>query len=182
MKKLKEYQNPRFRCQQDLLNNQRLQILTSQGWQTVPFTIGPDDSVEIFESGALLTRKTKDEMHIMFVDNDNNVLLDHEELDITDIGVMVKDINAKVCSSGVLFDMEMFGETHHFYYYTYLGGYYHEKNLYKLMDKIACYESALKNEYIYGMSNMDGLTSDQPCTKFLFDCLKQDDFDDSCGL
>ncbi len=182
MKKLKECENQRFRHQQDSINNQRLQILTSQGWKTVPFQLGPDDAVMIYESGALLIRKTKDEMHIMFVDNYNNVLLDHEEVDITDIGVRVKDINAKVYSSGVLFDMEMFSGNHHYYYHTYLGGYYHEQNLYQLMDKVEFYESALRSEYLYGRSNMDGLTKDQPHTKFLFGCLNQDDFDDNCGL
>lgn len=170
MKTLNETKNKNFKLLCDCIGNQCLKIKKDDEWQKVNFNLSPDDSIKIYSSGALLISKIDHNIHIMFVKNNGEILLEAEEFDLNDIGATINDINVTVYSSGVLQDIYFNDGSHQFYYHTYLGSYFHERDYSKLVAKVNNYEQAIKDEHIYNTS-FEEECSNGNYGKFLLDCL-----------
>lgn len=168
MKTLNETKNENFKLLCDCVGNQCLKIKKNGEWQNVNFVLSADDAVNIYPTGALLTSKINHNIHIMFVDNNGEILLEALEYDLNEMEAVISDINATVYNSGVLEDMCFYGGTHHFYYHTYLGSYFHETDYSRLVEKVKKYEQALKENYL-------NLAKPQNAkyTNFLFNCLNE---------
>lgn len=168
MNTLNETKNENFKLLCDCVNNQCLKIKKNGEWQKVKFTLHPDDAVKIYSTGALLTSKINYNIHIMFVDNDGEILLEALEYDLNEMDAVIADINVTVYNSGVLEDMCFYGGIHHFYYHTYLGSYFHETDYSRLVEKVKKYEQALKENYLNPTKPQNA-----NYTNFLFDRLNE---------
>ncbi len=169
MKSVQKSENNHFRVIQDCLYNQRLQVLVDGEWKTINFAIDQDDAVDFYPSGALLENRHNNSIHIMFVKNNGEILFEENHVDLDDIGAVINDVNATVYESGVLVDLYYHGDTHHFYYNTYVGSYFHERNYGELVKKVNMYEQAIAPKYMY-KNNFQHNKSAQ----HLFNCLNDD--------
>lgn len=99
--------------------------------------------VSIFASGALVVKKIANEIEVSFYTSDGKPLFKEKAVDLDDIGATLYDMDAVVCSSGVILDKDYGRDDHDFIYYLYNGSVMKDQDIYRLQEKIDRYENNL---------------------------------------
>lgn len=107
----------------------------------VNYDLGEESSVKFYPSGALITEKKNAEINIIFINNKNEKIVNIKRDELNEMENTIYDINASVCSTGVLVAYKHYDQSHEFEYYTYSGALMKDKDMDKLKAKIDKYET-----------------------------------------
>lgn len=107
----------------------------------VNYDLGEESSVKFYPSGALITEKKNSEINIIFIKNNNEKIVNVKRNELIEMENNIYDINASVCSTGVLVSYEHYDQSHEYEYYTYNGGVIKDRDFDKLKDKVDKFES-----------------------------------------
>lgn len=96
--------------------------------------------IETYSSGVLAVRKQSYQIDIKFIKNNGDALIDLSLDDLNEMGNKIYDVNAIVCSSGVLVAYNFF-KGDRYVYYTYSGAQIPARDFDDLRARIAYFEA-----------------------------------------
>ena len=108
----------------------------------VNYDLGEESSVKFYPSGALITEKKNSEINIIFIKNNNEKIVNVQRDELIEMENNIFDINASVCSTGVLVSYELYDQSHEYEYYTYNGGVIKDRDFDNLKEKVDKFESS----------------------------------------
>jgi len=99
--------------------------------------------IQFFESGALITKKTSNDIHISFTRNNNDRIVDIHKTDLLDMSNEIYDINATVYATGILIDVQNYEKKSAYEYILYNGMSFRDTNFDRLKTRVEDYEELI---------------------------------------
>ena len=143
MKILNQCENKNFKkCDKNTYENLNNSERISLNNDNINYCMGDHCQIATYPSGLLLVKKSANEISLKFVNNNGEVLFDIKRDELVEMQNNIYDINALVCSSGVLVAYKYYyGEE--YVYYTYNNAEIHAYTFDKIKDKIDKFEQNL---------------------------------------
>ena len=103
MKILNQCENKNFKkCDKNTYENFNTSEKISLNNDNINYCMGDHCQIATYPSGLLLVKKSANEISLKFVNNNGEVLFDIKRDELVEMQNNIYDINALVCSSGVL--------------------------------------------------------------------------------
>lgn len=130
-----------------LFNTNKENCLIYVDENDVDYTLGEENSVQFYPSGAKITQKKNHSIYITFFKNNGDTLFTVSKKELNEMENTIYDINAYACMSGVLVSTEYYGNKFKYEYYLYNGTCLTETDFDKLNKKVNKYEELVGMYY-----------------------------------
>lgn len=108
----------------------------------INYCFGDHCHIDTYPSGLLMVYKSSNRIDVKFVNNNGEILFDLSRDELEEMSNNIYDINAIVCSSGVLVSFKYYhGEE--YVYYTYNNAELHSYTFEKIKEKVNKFEENL---------------------------------------
>lgn len=143
MKILNNCENKNFKkCDKNTYENINNGVKYSINNDDINYFYGDHYQIATYPSGLLLVKKSANEISLKFIKNNGEVLFDVKRDELVEMENNIYDINAIVCSSGVLVSYKYY-HSEEYAYFTYNNAEMHAYTFDKIKDKVDKFEQNL---------------------------------------